>query len=162
MNTSSNKYYVKKTENGTYNDITVLFDGLAVLKVDGLASKGKPVNIYTAQWIMEQEEDFLIPLTDEHDIPIIIRENTNIEITFIIRQKYAASQIPIDVLSVHDNFIQYMTSSDLWIKSEYIGGKAVRCVCLSEYKPTTMKLERGEKSYIMGTITLHCLNEPST
>lgn len=162
MNTSSNKYYAKKTENGSYNDITVLFDGLAVLKVDGLASKGKPVNIYTAQWIMEQEEDFLITLTDEHDIPIVIRENTNIEITFIIRQKYAASQIPIDVLSVHDNFIQYMTSSDLWIKSEYIGGKAVHCVCLSEYKPTTMKLERGEKSYIMGTITLHCLNEPST
>ena len=158
MNNSSNRYFVKNTSDGVFTDITTLFDGVAVLKVDGMLAKGKPVNIYTAQWINSQEEDFLITTLDEHDNPVVIRENVDLEITFIVRQKYATGTI--NVQSVHDNFVDYMTGSDVWIKSSYLGNKYVHCVCLKEYKPTTIMLERGANSYIMGTLTLHTLEAP--
>lgn len=158
MNDSSNRYYVKNTENGTFQDITTMFNGVAVLKISGFLDKGKPVNIYTEQWIDNQEEDFLITTT-ENNVPVVIRENTDLELTFIIRQKYATSTI--NLMTVHDNFINYMTGSDVWLKSAYVGNKYVHCVCLNEYKPTAINLERGDKSYIMGTITMHTLNSPT-
>lgn len=159
-NKSSGRYYAKNTEIGSFIDITTLFDGVAVLKVDGLNTRGKPVNIYTAQWVDNQEEDFLITTLDDNNLPVVIRENTDIEITFIVKQKYALTTI--DVLSKHDAFIDYMTNSDVWIKSSYMGNKYVHCVCLKEYKPTIQKLNRGINSYIMGTITLHCLDASTT
>jgi len=158
MNDSRNRYFVKNTEDGTFQDITVLFDGVAVLKVDGILAKGKPVNIYTAQWIDSQKEDFMITTLDDNDNPVVIRENVDIEITFIVRQKYADSVI--DVQDVHDSFVDYMTNSDVWVKSAYVGNKYVHCVCQSEYKPTTVNLQRGDSSYIMGTIKLHTLDAP--
>ena len=161
MNGSRNRYFVKNTEQGTFQDITTLFDGVAVLKLDNMLAKGKPVNIYNEQWINEQEEDFLITTLDSNDNPIVIRENVDIEMTFIIRQKYATNTI--DVQTGHDNFIAYMTNSDIWLKSSYVGNKSVHCVCLKEYTPTTVKLQRGsDKTFIMGTITFHTLDAPST
>ena len=159
-NNSSGRYFVKNTSNGTFADITTLFDGVAVLKLDGMLAKGKPINIFTQQWLSNQKEDFLITTLDEHDNPVVIRENVNIELTFIVRQKYASTTI--DVQTVHDNFVAYMTNSDVWLKSAYLGNKYVHCVCLNEYKPTTINLERGANSYIMGTITLHALDAPTT
>lgn len=153
-----NKYFVKKTANGTFSDVTTLFDGLRILKVDGFLAKGKPVNIYTAQWIDEQDEDFMITTIDDNDNPVVIRENVDLEVTFIIRQKYATGTI--DVMTQHDLFVEYMTGSDVWIKSSYVNNKYVHCVCLKEYKPTTQKLQRNEASWIMGTITLHTLDAP--
>lgn len=158
MNNSSNRYFAKKTEDGTFTDITTLFDGVAILKMEGFLAVGKPVNIYTAQWIDEQEEDFLIPTVDDNDNKIVIHENVDVEITFIVRQKYANGTI--NVQQVHDAFATYMTNGDVYLKSSYTGGLSAHCVCLSEYKPTTVKLGRGgDKNYIMGTITLHTLEK---
>ena len=159
MNNSANRYFVKNTSNGTFADITTLFDGVAVLKLDGMLAKGKPVNIYTAQWIDSQQEDFMITTLDSNNNPVVIRENVDLELTFIVRQKYATSTI--NVQSVHDNFVDYMTGSDVWLKSSYVGNKYVHCVCLKEYKPTTVRLGRGNDSYIMGTITLHSIDAPT-
>jgi hypothetical protein len=156
-------YQVKNTSNGEFTNIETMFDGLRILEMDGFLARGKPVNIYTAQWVNQQDEDFLITTIDNNDNPVVIRENTDIEITFIIRKKYAANQsADFDVQSVHDAFISYMTDSDVWIKSSYVNNKYVHCVCLKEYKPTTQKMRRGDKSWIMGTITMHCLNAPQT
>lgn len=157
-------YKIKNTESGTFVDIETMFNGLRILKMDGFLAKGKPVNIYTAQWIDSQEEDFLITtISETTNNPVVIRENTDIEITFIIRKKYATNpSVSFDVQSVHDNFISYMTDTDVWIKSSYVNNKYVHCVCLKEYKPTTQKMKRGDKSWIMGTITMHCLNAPQT
>lgn len=158
MNNSRNRYFVKNTSDGVFQDITTLFDGVAVLKVDGILAKGKPVNVFTQQWIGSQEEDFLITTLDEHDNPVVIRENVDIELTFIVHQKYATNTI--DVQEVHDSFASYMTGSDVWIRSSYVGNKYVHCVCLKEYKPTTVKLQRGINSYIIGTISFHTLDAP--
>lgn len=159
-NDSSGRYFVKNTSDGVFTDITTLFDGVAVLKVDGMLAKGKPVNIYTAQWIDSQHEDFMVTTLDEHDNPVVVRENVDIELTFIVRRKYASEQSGFDIQTVHDNFVDYMTGSDVWIKSGYMGGKNVHCVCLKEYKPTVIKFDRGDNSYIIGTITLHTLDMP--
>lgn len=156
-------YYVKNTESGTFSNIETMFNGLRILKMDGFLAKGKPVNIYTAQWIYNQGEDFMITKEDDSSdtTATVIRENVDIEITFIVRQKYASGST-IDVLSVHDSFISYMTGTDVWIKSGYISNKYVHCVCLKEYKPTIVKLQRGDKSWAMGTLTLHTLDAPQT
>lgn len=155
-NDSKGRYYVKNTADGTFEDITTKFDGVAVLKVTGLDSKGKAVNIYTAQWVDSQTEDFLIAGDS------IVRENVDLEITFIVRRKYATNKAGFNVLAKHDAFVEYMTSKDVWLKSSYLGGKYAHCVCLKEYKPTTIDLERGDNSYMMGTITLHTLGAPTT
>ena len=160
MNNSANRYFVKNTSNGTFVDITTLFDGVAVLKLDGMLAKGKPVNIYTAQWIDSQQEDFMITTLNVSGNPVVIRENVDLELTFIVRQKYATRTI--NVQSVHDSFVNYMTGSDVWLRSAYLGNKYVHCVCLKEYKPTTVKLDRGNDSYIIGTITFHTLDAPTS
>lgn len=162
MNNSSGKYYVKNTESGSFTDITTMFDGVAVLQLTGLLGKGAPINIYTAQWNDSQTEDFLITTLGSNDNPVVIRENVDIELTFIIRKKYAASQSGFNPLTVHDAFIAYMTNSDVWLKTAYLGNKYVHCVCLKEYKPTTINLNRGDNSFIMGTITLHALSAPTS
>ena len=168
-----NTYFVKKTESGTFQDITTLYNGVRILKIDGFLAKGKPVNIYTAQWVNEQEEDFLIANTEtinNVEVPVVIRENVDIEMTFIVKRKYASYNI--DVQTVHDNFVDYMTGSDIYLKSAYFGNKYVHCVCLDEYKPTTVKLNRSnydansqttiDNSYIIGTLKFHCLDTPKT
>ena len=160
MNHSSNRFFVKNTESGTFQDITTMFDGVAVLKLDGMLAKGEPINIFTQQWLSNQKEDFLITTLDEHNNPVVVRKNVDLELTFIVRQKYATGTI--DVQTVHDNFVDYITGSDVWLKSSYVGNKYVHCVCLKDYKPTTVKLGRGDNSYIMGTITLHCLDAPTS
>ena len=153
-----NTYFTKNSESASWEDITSKFDGVRILKMDGFLAKGKPINIFTQQWLSNQKEDFLITTLDDNDNPVVIRENVDIEITFIVRQKYANSVI--DVQDVHDSFVDYMTNSDVWVKSAYIGNKYVHCVCQSEYKPTTVHLQRGDSSYIMGTIKLHTLDAP--
>ena len=169
MNNSANRYFVKNALNGSFVDITTQFQGVAVLMLTGMIGKGKPVNIFTQQWIDTQEEDFMITTEVttttngvQTSMPVVIRENVDIELTFIVRKKYASSQQSFNALSVHDNFIAYMTNSDIWLKSSYVGNKYVHCVCLKEYKPTTVKLERGNDSYIIGTITFHTLDAPTS
>jgi hypothetical protein len=160
MNYSKNRFFVKNTQNGSFEDITTKFNGVAVLKLEGMLAKGEPINIYTAQWINSQQEDFMITTLDGNNNPVVVRKNVDLELTFIVRQKYATGTI--DVQTVHDNFVDYITGSDVWLKSSYVGNKYVHCVCLKDYKPTTVKLGRGDNSYIMGTITLHCLDAPTT
>lgn len=154
----TNKYFVKNTSEGTYTDFTTLFDGLRILKIDGFYAKGGAKNVYTASWEYEEAEDFTIVMQDSTDTVKIIRECTDIDITFIIKQKYATNSI--DVLTQHKLFVDYMTNTDVWIKNGYHSEATAHCVCLKEYKPTTEKYQRGTDSYVMGTITLHKLENP--
>lgn len=151
------KYYVHKAGE-EFADVTALFDGLRILKAEGLLSQGKPVNIYNAQWINSQREDIYIPDSNGGE-KRVYRENIDIEITFIVSQRYASEAI--DVMEVHDAFIEYMTNGEVWLSSAYAGNKAAHCICQSEYKPTTTKLQRGGDSYVMGTLTLHTLDKPT-
>ena len=156
-----NTYFTKNSESASWEDITSKFDGVRILKMDGFLAKGKPINIFTQQWLSNQEEDFLITTLDENNNPVVIRENVDIEITFIVRKKYATNQENFDVLAKHDAFVDYMTNTDVWLKSAYMGNKYVHCVCEKEYKPTAIMLNRGDNSYMTGTITLHSIDAPN-
>ncbi len=152
-------YFLKNTENGTFADVTTMFQGVRILKVDGMGAKGKAKNVFTQDWMYDETEDMEIVMENDTDPIQILRENVDIEVTFLVKQKYASTTI--NVQTQHDLFVNYMTKTDVWIKSNYMGDKSVHCVCLNEYKPTIMKLKRGNDSFAMGTITLHCL-EPAS
>lgn len=152
----TNKYFVKNSENGTYTDITTLVDGVRILKVDGMTKTGNPKNVYTASWEYEEDEDFEIVMQNSEDTKKIIRECVDIDITFIVKQKYATNTI--DVPTQHKTFIDYMTNTDIWIKSTYTNLIA-HCFAKSDYKPTTEKYQRGTDSWITGTISMHCIEK---
>ena len=160
MNELRDKYFVRKSVNDAWEDITTKFDGVKVLSITDFNTRGKSVNIYNAQWITEltQNEDYAVGTEDGQGNPVVLRENIDISITFIVGNKYATNAI--DVVQVHDAFVDYITDGALYIKSKYTN-KEVRCVCLDEYKPTTEKLQRGNNSWIMGTLKLHTLAKPS-
>lgn len=156
-NTLKGKYLLKNTPNGTFTDVTTLFNGVRILSVQGMGQLGKAKNVFREDWVYEDAETFDIVMQDSTDTKRIIRENVDVKVTFAVRQKYASSSI--NVQTVHDNFVSYMTSTDVWIKSLYTG-KTVHCVCEDGYEPTMLKLQRGNNSFAMGTITLHCLDKP--
>ena len=149
----SNKYFIKNSANGSFVDVTTLFDGVNVLAVEGLDAKGKSLNVYYEQWVTGGT-DFMIT----SDNGLIVRENTDITITFIVGQRYANATI--DTQTVYDSFVDYMTNTDVWIKSSYVG-KQVHCVCIDNVEPTTIKLHRGNNTYILGKIQLKTLETPS-
>lgn len=157
-NDLKNIYFVRKSSQVEWQDVAKLFDGLRILKVDGFDEKGKAINIYNAQWVDSQDEDIQFTKFDEHNNPIVVRENIDLEITFIVGTRYSTNAI--DVRTQHDRFISYMMDSDVYIKSAYVD-KEVRCVALDTYKPTTTKLHRGVNSYIIGTLKMHTLTIPN-
>jgi len=154
MNKLNGKYFLKNTENGNYSDATTLFDGVNILAVDGFDSRGKALNVYVEQWIAGGT-DFMITSNNGQ----IVRENTDITITFIVGQRYASATI--DTQTVYDSFVNYMTDTDVWVKSSYVG-KQVHCVCIDNVEPTTIKLHRGGNTYILGKIQLKTLEKPSS
>ena len=158
-NNLNDKYLIKTTANGTYTAIADLVDGCRILSVTGMTDIGKAINVYTAQWIGSETEDFLIADTDSFGNPKVVRENPDIEVTFIVSNKYA--QAAVDTATQHKAVVALLTSSDVYIKSLYNGYHA-HCIALDSYSPKTEKLQRGNSSYILGTIKLHCLEPPTT
>ena len=145
-------YYIKNSEAGNFQDVASRFQGVRILSITGVAAKGKAVNVYNEQWMDSETEDFMITTNNG----TIIRENVDIEVTFIVHQRYAA--LPIDVKTSHDAFVNFMTRKDVWIRTEYQNGVIAHCVCLDGYEPTTMKLKRDSNAnYALGTIKLHCI-----
>lgn len=151
----TNKYFVKRGSQ-QFAPISQLFAGVRILKFDGFTSIGEAKNIYTESWVNSQTEDCMVTTkeTVQGDVvDVVIRNNVDLEMTFIVGEKYGA----VDVRNAHDAFIAYMTDGELYVRSEYVD-RTMRCVCLKEYKPTTVRLQRGGNSYIIGTITLHTLD----
>lgn len=146
--------YLVKRGSANYATVASMFNGLKVLSVTGFFEKGEPVNIYTAQWNDSQQEDCMVT-TEVSGTPTVIYKNVDVEITFIVSDKYAT----INVASVHDSFISYVTNGAFWLKSLY-AGRQVECVCQTSYKPTQVRLGRKSGNYILGTIKLHTLNAP--
>lgn len=152
MNDLSGKYFVRKSSSSAWEDVTTKFSGVKILSIDGFNEIGEAKNVYTAQWIDTQEEDYVLAGDS------VVRANVDLSVTFVVGERYGAS----DTQTIHDNFINYMCKQgDLYIRSSY-NDKYAHVVCLKGYKPTTQKLHRGINSYILGTITLHMLDTPAT
>lgn len=152
----NNKYYVKNTSTGTFTDVTTKWDGLNILSISDMSALGKAVNVYNEQWINSNVEDFLITSANGK----IIRENIDITITFIIGPRYASNATGFNTQAKYDEFVSYMTDTDVWVRSMYYG-KDVHCVALDNVQPKEVKLHRGTETYILGEITLHTLAKPT-
>lgn len=159
-NNLSNKYFVKRQESDSWQDVTTLFDGIKILSIKGFNEEGESVNVYSEQWVNSQTEDFLVTTKDENDNDVVIRKNVDLEMTFIAGSRYSANG-NVDTQNVYDLFKDYICKhGDFYIKSSY-SGKYAHVVCLKGLKPTTEKLHRGNNSYIMATATLHTLDSVS-
>jgi hypothetical protein len=149
----TNKYFVKNSANDSFVDVTTLFDGVSILAIEGLDAKGRSLNVYHEQWVTGGT-DFMITSNNGQ----IVRENVDIKVVFIVGQRYANETI--DTQEVYDSFVDYMTNTDVWIKSSYVG-KQVHCACIDKGEPKTIKLHRGGNSYILGEIQLNTLETPT-
>ena len=149
----TNKYFVKNTANGSFADVTTLFDGVNILSVEGFDSRGKALNVYVEQWI-DGGTDFMITSNSGQ----IVRENVTLKVVFVVGKRYASTTI--NTQTVYDNFVNYMTNTDVWIKSMYVG-KHVHCVAIDKVEPKTVKLKRGANEYILGEIPLQTLGAPT-
>jgi len=156
----SNKYFVKRQESDSWQDVTTLFDGIKILSIKGFNEEGESVNVYSEQWVNSQTEDFLVATKGENDNDVVIRKNVDLELTFIAGSRYSASG-NVDTQTVYDLFNDYVCKhGDFYVKSAY-SGKYAHVVCLKGVKPTTEKLHRGNNSYILATATLHTLEPPT-
>lgn len=148
----SNKYFVKRDMGDGWSDVTQLFDGVKILNVSGFNDVGESVNVFTQQWVDSQDEDYYLS-GDE-----VIRKNNDLEVTFIAGTKYSENG-DVDTQSAFDSFVEYIClHGDFYIKSAY-SNKYAHVVCLNGVKQTTVKLHRGENSYILATATLHCIGK---
>lgn len=157
--TLNNKYFVRKDQNAEWEDIAVKFDGVKVLSISGFNEQGKSTSIYAEQWIDEQAEDVMVVTQDDNGEDVVVRENVDLSLTFIVGEKYA-TKAGFDTQTAHDAFINYMCNKGaLYVRSAYTN-KVANVICLKAYKPTTERLHRHGNSYIMGTITLHTIDAP--
>lgn len=163
----TNKYFYRKGTSGSWSDFTTIA-GVRILAIDGFDEMGEVVNVYTAQWIDSDVEDYMCAkqettttgsgqnaVTTTRDV--IVRKNVDLNLTVIVSRRYTNASI--DEQTVYDSLVSTLCDGDIYIKSEYIG-KIAHVVNLKSFKPTTVKLHRGVDSYILATIPLHCIEPP--
>ena len=151
-NSLKQKYFFKYQDEERWKDIAQEFQGVRVLKVDGMGDVGDATNVYAEQWMESQEEDFLI--TGESGN--IIRSNVDISMTVIISRRYTYP-FTFDEMEMYRHFVETLLCKDFYLASIYTGLQA-HVVCNKSFKPTTMKLHRDNDSYILVTIPLHTLD----
>lgn len=156
------KFFIKH-KNEAYMDVVDKFDGIKILSIEGINDIGEATNIYHEQWIDSDKEDVCITTYDEEEQDyVVVRKNTDINLTFIVSPKYATITQNFNTRQQHDSFIDYMCNSgEVFIRTAY-EGKEAHCIALEGYKPTTIKLQRGRNSFILGTITLHNIEKTQT
>ena len=154
MATTRGRYFIKRAESDVWEDVAIKFQGLSILSIEGMGEVGDACNVYSEQFIDSPNEDFQITSTqDNPSTREIIRKNVDLSMTFICGERYGAQ----DTQMCYEDFVSYIArQGDFWIKSGYTGLQA-HVVCLKGFKPTTQKLQRGTKSYMMATAPLHCL-----
>lgn len=157
-NELTNKYFIKRKSTDTYADITTQFSGIRVLSVDGFNEYGDAVNVYTEQWIDSHTEDVMVTKQDGNGNDVIIRKNVELQMTVIVSRRYTNSAISEQ--TVYNSLRAYLDGGAFYIKSAYTGMEA-HVICLSSFKPTAQQLQRGDKSYILATIPLHCIDKPT-
>jgi hypothetical protein len=66
-----------------------------------------------------------------------------------------------DESSTYDAFLSYVTDAAVWLKSAYYK-KEVHCIAAESFEPSTIRLQRGELSYIIGSVTFSAIDEPKS
>lgn len=122
-NELSNKFFVS-TNGIQYEDVTTIFDGIKILSIEGINDIGEATNIYHEQWIDSDKEDVCITTYDEEKHGyVVVRKNTDINITFIVSPKYETETPNFDTRQQHDSFIDYMCNTGESIHKNRIRGQ---------------------------------------
>lgn len=154
-NNLKNKYFVRRSTTSAWEDVTTMFDGIKVLSISGFNEKGDAQNVYTAQWVNSQTEDYMLTGGS------VVRANVDLTMTFVAGTRYSVNK-NVNTQAVYDDFVNYICNNgDFYIRSAYTG-KQAHVVCMKGVKPTDEKLHRGMSSYILATATLHLLGAPSS
>ena len=164
MGNLTEKYYYSRTgQSGSWSDFTTIA-GVRVLAIDGFDERGDVVNVYTAQWIDSDVEDYMCAKQETVTVngvssvrDVIIRKNVDLNMTVIVSQRYTSSVI--DVQEVYDTLLSTVCDGDIFLKSVYTN-KICPIHQLKSFKPTAVKLHRGRNSYILATIPFHVLQAP--
>jgi len=164
----TNKYFYRKGTSGSWSDFTTIA-GVRVLAISGFDERGDAVNVYTAQWVDSDTEDYMCAKQETTTVgsgqnavtvtrDVVVRKNVDLEMTVIVSGRYAVADI--DVQSTYDDLLSTICNGDIYIKSAYTG-KTAHVVNLKSFKPTAVKLHRGKDSYILATIPFHTLSVPT-
>lgn len=150
------KYFFKKQVTDAWQDITDAFKGVKVLSIEGFNELGDSTNVYNEQWYDGNTEDFYIVGNN------IIRKNVDLSMTLIISRRYLDEVLHdfFDEEETYNKLVSELLNGDFYVYSEYTKLQA-HVVCTKGFKPTTVDLHRGVKSYILVTIPLHLLEKPS-
>lgn len=155
-----NKYFIRRNADDYWDDVTEKFDGVKILSISGFDDVGDAVNVFTQQWVESQREDMMVTTQDDEGNDVIIRENVDLSLTFIVGARYSSCG-RADTQYVYDCFRDYICNhGSFQLMSAYYNNKVVDVVCLKGFSPTTVKLNRGVNSYILATATLHCIDAP--
>lgn len=158
-NELTGKYFVRKSTSAAWEDVTTKWAGIKILSINGFNEQGEAINVFKQQW-MDGTEDITVTEQDGQGNDIIRRANVDLKLTFIVSRRYAPTEI--NEKTVYDNVINYMCKTGaFYIKSVYTGMQA-NVISLKAVKPTAQKLNRGNNSFILTTIELHCKSEPTT
>lgn len=113
-----------KHKNEVYMDVVNKFDGIKILSIEGINDIGEATNIYHEQWIDSDKEDVCITTYDEEKHGyVVVRKNTDINITFIVSPKYETETPNFDTRQQHDSFIDYMCNTGESIHKNRIRGQ---------------------------------------
>lgn len=163
------KYFFSSTGDlGSWNDFADYFTGLKILKISGFNDIGDAVNIFTQQWTDSQTEDVMVTtkkrVQQQRFVDWVIRENVDLTVSFIVSERYNPFYDPVDPTThtqhLYTNFA-YLFSHRMgvfYIYSAYAKAYA-KVALLKGIKITTEKLNRGKNSYILGTMTLHIVDD---
>lgn len=158
-NELTGKYFVRKSTSAAWEDVTTKWAGVKILSIEGFNEQGEAINVFKQQWI-DGTEDITVTEQDGQGNDVIRRANVDLKLTFIVSRRYAPTEI--NEKTVYDNIINYMCKTGaFYIKSVYTGMQA-NVISLKSVKPTVQKLNRGNNSFILTTIELHCKSEPTT
>ena len=158
-NELTGKYFVRKSTSAAWEDVTTKWAGLKILSIEGFNEQGEAINVFKQQW-MDGTEDITVTEQDGQGNDVIRRANVDLKLTFIVSRRYAPTEI--NEKTVYNNIINYMCKTGaFYIKSVYTGMQA-NVISLKAVKPTVQKLNRGNNSFILTTIELHCKSEPTT
>lgn len=149
------KYFFKKQATDAWQDITKAFLGVKVLGIEGFNELGDTTNVYNEQWYDGNKEDFYI-VGDS-----IVRKNVDLSMNIIVSRRYVPEAIHdfFDEEETYNRLVSELLSKDFYVYSDYTKLQA-HVVCTKGFKPTTVDLHRGIKSYILVTIPLHLLDKP--
>lgn len=145
------KFGTTSCDAGELTLITTLNDGETI-------TFDKSVEIHFVESYNEESVTTSTTFTATSNGTLYVVESSNTYVTWYVETSIENDDY--DEQKAYDFFVDYMTGTDIWIKTLYYN-KVVHCCSTDIIAPDTTKLQRNNDSYIIGKITFHTLEKPA-